>query len=91
MDVRKHMLPRSLPLDMKHTYTPVRDNDQQDPAWKDEGITPPKRERWGVPARVVIEVVLLVLIVIALSIQLAIWRPEQPRGPNEPLKDCEFE
>jgi hypothetical protein len=75
---------------MKHTYASVRDDDQQDVAWKDEGINPPKRERWGVPARVVAEAVLLVLIVIALSVQLAIRTPECPRGPNESLKDCKF-
>jgi hypothetical protein len=71
-----------------HAYTLVRDHDL---AWKGEGITPPKRERWGVPVRMVIEAILLVLIVIALSVQLTIWTPVRPRGPNEPLKDCEFE
>ena len=76
---------------MKHTYTPVNDDDQQDPPWKDEGITPPRKERWGVPARVGIEAILLVLIVIALSVQLAIRIPGCPRGPNEPSKDCEFD
>lgn len=73
----------------KHNYTPVHGDDQQDLAWKDEGTFPPKRESLGVPLRVVIEAVLLVLIVVALSIQVVIRTSERPRGPNDPMKDCE--
>lgn len=74
-----------------HSYAPLDDDDHQDLQWKDEGIPTPKEKGRGVHVRIVVEAFLLVLLVIALSIQLLIRTTERPPGPNNTLKDCEFE